>query len=170
MKKNYLIGFSVAITIVVISFIVGFLFIKNTFKEKYCTSCDYVYDIASEYIKEDIKKTNPDRNKKNFMTFVSYDTFGVTEKRGYKYAYMWIIDDSYYKENDDLEYAGGSSMFYKVKLEDGKVIDYEIPRDGTEYDKSVKKMSFDNKMYKKIINYSVNMSNEDKIKEYYSNK
>ena len=168
MKKNYLIGLIVSI-IIVISLIISFICFKTGNNEKKCTNCDYVYDLAATYIKEEIKSTNPNKYKSNFMTFVSYDTFGVTEDKKYKYAYMWILDDSYYKEDGKLEFAGGSSMFYKIKLENDKVVDYEIPMDGGEYTKSIKKMCFDNEMYKKVINYKSNLNNDEVIKEYYSN-
>ncbi len=158
--KNEIIFLFILILISVILY-----FVNTKFSEKYVKGKDYLYEVAAKYIKNDISSNNIDNKKPEFKTYISYDKFGITRKGKYNFAYMWILNDSYYKENGELKYAGGSSIFYKVKIKDDKVIDYEIPMDGSNYDKSLKKMCKDLNMYNKVINYNSKLSNDDKIEK-----
>lgn len=165
--KNKLSILLIIIFLVLVSLILFNSKIRND-KEHYIAKNDKLYDIAIDYVKnEDIKEDNPDKNKDNYHFFVDYDKFGITKKGKYKYAYMWILGEAYYLDNGKQKISHGYSMFFKFTFENDKVIKYELPKDGTEYLDSIKKMCIDKKMYNKIINYMPSLSNDKNIESYY---
>lgn len=147
--------------------IIGFIFgLKYMNREVYITDHEYLYDIAIQYLidnDDDLYK-----NKEDYQLFLSYEGFGITAKDDNKYAYMWILEETYYVENDVLEKGSGSSMFYRFTFKDNGVIKYELPRDGNEYTKSIKELCPNRSMINKVLNYDLNLSNDRDIKEHYS--
>lgn len=137
--------------------------------ENYITDYEYLYDVAVEYLKnQDSKENTSDHQKDNYHFFVAYDGFGITEKDDTKYAYMWILGESYYLDKNEVKEASGYSIFHKFTFKDNKVINVEIPKDGSEYVKSVKEMCPDKKMERKILNYDLKLSVKDQVDTYYS--
>lgn len=170
---NKKVKFLIIILIIIIALICLGVFLldnKSINGEKYTNKYDYLYDIAIDYMKnEDIEEYNPDKNKDNYHFFVNYDKFGITKKGKYKYAYMWILGEGYYLEKGKQEISNGYSMFFKFTFENDKVIKYELPKDGTLYLDSIREMCIDKNMFNKVSNYIPELSNEQSIKEYYSN-
>ena len=107
-------------------------------------------------------------NRKDFQVFFDYEGFGVTEDENIKYAYMWIVEESYYVENNEVKTGAGSSMAYKIKFVDDVVVNFEIPKDGSEYDESIREM-FPEEIANKILGFNLG---DDEIKsivdEHYS--
>lgn len=166
-KRNFIIAICIFCLIVFLTILVIVLKKYNNC-EYYVTDYESLYDIAIDYIiEEEYQSNNPDVNKDNYRFFVTYDGFGITEKDNYKYAYMWILGESYYLENGEQKLSHSYSMFYKFTFLDNKVIKYENPEDGNEYLNSIKKLSVDKNMRNKIVNYESKLSNEEKIKDYY---
>ncbi len=164
-KKKAIIATSIIILVIIALLITGICIDKN--KEKYIENSNQLYDIASKYILE--KDENPDKDKKRYKMFIDYEGFGITEDKEYRYAYMWIYDESFYISNNRIISSGGSSMPYKftfAKKED-KVIKYENPKDGNEYTSSIKGM-FPKDLEEKVLNYKLNDSKLKRdVREYY---
>ena len=138
-------------------------------KENKITDNDFLYEEAVKYI---INNNDDDKEKENdrYKIFVDYDGFGITKDEEHRYVYMWIDEESYYVVDDKIISGSGSSMPYKFifDLNENKIIKYEIPRDGSEYTKSIKDM-FPKYLEKKVLNYK---SKDNKIlkevREYYN--
>ena len=164
-KKKTIIATSIIILVIIALLITGICIDKN--KEKYIENSNQLYDIASKYIVE--KDENPDKDKKRYKMFIDYEGFGITEDKEYRYAYMWIYDESFYISNNRIISSGGSSMPYKftfAKKED-KVIKYENPKDGNEYTSSIKEM-FPKDLEEKVLNDKLNDSKLKRdVREYY---
>lgn len=165
MKKKVFLITTGVIALVLISY-----FIFNLFSDKtnFITDYDYLYDVAIDYL----KANNEDDhyiNNEDYQLLISYDGFGISKDKNYKYAYMWILKESYYVKNEKLYLGSGSSMAYKFTFKDDKVLKYEIPKDGSYYASSISKI-FPKKIAKKILNYNYDLKEEQikKIKEHYS--
>ena len=131
---------------------------------------DY-YEKAVEFVKEKKEKEEDHINtKQDYKKFIDYEGFGVGEENGKKYAYMWIGDISYYREDGKMEQGSGSSTAYKVEFdEDGEVVSDENPTDGDGQEKAVKDM-IQTDVANKILRYNFDFSKMDKeAKEYYKN-
>ena len=128
------------------------------------------YEKAVEFVRaEKTKEEDHINTKPEYHKFVDYEGFGVAEEKGVTYAYMWIVDTAYYKENGKLEEGSGSSTAYKVKFKDGEVVSYENPTDGAGYKESIEEL-FPKDVAKKIMAFNYDFSKMDKIvKDYYNN-
>ena len=137
-------------------------------KENYITDYEHLYDTAVQYIIDN--DTNPEKNNDRYKMFIDYNGFGITEDDNYRYAYMWIAEESYYVVDNKIISGSGSSMPYKFtfELNDNKVVKYEIPKDGNEYASSIKEMYPDD-IENKVINYQWKDDGLIKeVKNYYS--
>ena len=137
-------------------------------KEIYIKNNDNLYEEAISYLIE--HDTNPDRVKDRYKIFTEYKGFGISKDEKYRYVYLWILEESYFIEDNKIISGSGSSMPYKFifKLEEDKVVEYETPKDGNKYVSSIKKM-YPNDIEDKAIHYE--MKNDIIIKEvknYYS--
>lgn len=167
MKKEFKV---ILICLVILLIIIGIILsLNHNQNEFYITDHEYLYDIAIDYLKEEeYHSNNPDSDKNNYHFFFTYDEFGITKDEKYKYAYMWILGESYYLENNEKNPSGGYSMFFKFTFEGNKVLKYDVPKDGSEYTKSIKELCVDSNMSNKVINYQSQLSNEKKVNEYYA--
>ena len=108
-------------------------------KEVYITNSDYLYEKAIEYLYETDDYSFKDQEQ--YKLFIDYKGFGITEDEEYKYVYMWVLKQSYYVKNNKIISGPGSSMPYKFRYDkDDILMDFETPKDGSEYVKSIKKM------------------------------
>jgi len=164
MDKRSVIDFVLVSFIIILGIFIGFNIFKGD-DVKFINRND-LYDLATKYIEEN--DLNVYRNKDNYKLFISYDGFGIAEDDKYRYAYMWIIKDSYYIQNGEIKNAGGSSIPYKfIFSKDDKVIKYYNPEDGRGYDASLMKL-FPRSIYNKIKKYKVDNSKIDlEVKNYY---
>ena len=145
--------------IILILIIVGLgIFIAlNLFKDDsvvFITDSDYLYDKAVEYLIEN--DNNENKNKNEYKMDIKYHGFGIAKDEDYKYAYMWIVTNSSYIEDNELINRFGDSMPYKfIFSKDDKVIEYLVPEDGREYNVSIKNM-FPKSIQEEILNYQAN--------------
>ena len=143
--------------------VLGIFIVLNLFKDKsvtFITGENNLYEDAVNYLIEN--DTNPNKSKDNYKLFVVYDGFGIAEDEQYKYAYMWVITNSYYVDNNKLVDDTGYSMPLKfVFSKDNKIIKYETPEDGRGYSSSIKNM-YPEVLHEKILNYK---ADESKLKE-----
>ena len=56
------------------------------------------------------------------------------------YVYIWALVESYYVQDKELVSNSGSSMAYRFIIKDNKVVDYEYPKDGSDYSSSLKRL------------------------------
>lgn len=143
-------------------------FILKSNKESYITNYDNLYDVAIKYLESN--DNDYYKEESDYKLFISHKDFGITEDNKYKYAYMWILIDSYYVKDNKLYRGSASSMPYKFTFKDNKVVKYDIPKDGTYYTSSIKEM-FPKNLCNKILNYDyeeLNLQNDIKVKEHYS--
>lgn len=161
----------ILIVILIIGIILGFAYGISRKKEEvsYITDNEFLYDVAIDYLKEKYTEEEKEYNEKQgFQIFFDYEGFGISEKDDKKFAYMWILEESYYVEDDKLKSGSGSSMPYKFTFEGNEVVDYQIPEDGTYYVQSIKKM-FPDDIENKILKFNIDSTKLDnEVKEYYS--
>lgn len=167
MKKKITSILLILFIIIILSSIIIITNKKN--KEQYITDNEYLYDIAINHlIEEDNKETTPDHEYESYHFFITYDGFGITSKDNKKYAYMWVLGEEYYLNNNKPQALSGYSMFYKFTFKNDKIIKVETPEDGSYYEKSIKSMCKDNNMSKKVLNYNSNLSLETQVNNYYN--
>ena len=159
---------SLIISIIILGILSYSIYNLTTSKINFITDYDYLYDAAIEYL----KTTNDDyyQNNEDYQLLISYEGFGLSEDDNYKYAYMWILKESYYTKSGKLYLGSRSSTAYKIIFKDNKVSRYEIPQDGNRYQPSMKKM-FPKEVYKKISKYdtsSLNIKNKKQVDKHYS--
>ena len=161
------------IILIIIIIILGIFISLNLFKNNkvtFITDNDYLYDKAIKYLlKHD---DNVDKNKKNYKRFIDYKGFGIAQDKKYKYAYMWVVSDSYYEKNDKLVKSDGYSLPCKVVFNkrNDKVIKVIFTQDGEGYKVSIINM-YPKEIEKKVLNYRMDDSNLKKIvDDYYKSK
>ena len=165
MKKKILICFIILIIIVVFIFVIFALKKDDTF---WVTDYEFLYDKAINYIVEQSKLEGYDKDKEDYQVFADYEGFGIEEKDNKKIVYMWILEESYYVENNELKTTEGSSMAYKFTFENNEIVDYEVPKDGSYYASSIKDM-FPDSIEDKVISFSMDDTKlKEQVKEYYS--
>ena len=138
----------------------------------YITDNEHLYDIAIEYLKEKYTEEEKELGQmEDMQIFFDYEGFGISEKGNKRYAYMWILEEAYYLEDGKLKSGSASSMAYKITFDmDSKVINVEVPEDGTYYVDSIKKM-FPDDIEKKILNFQMDDKNlEKQVNDYYKGK
>ena len=159
------------IILIVVIIILGIFISLNLFKDNkvvFITDNNNLYDKTIKYLlKQD---NNKDKTKKNYKRFIDYKGFGIAQDKKYKYAYMWLISDSYYEKNNKLIKSAGYSTPCKVifNKENDKLIKVVFPKDGVLYKASIINM-FPKSVQKKVLSYVVNDSNLKKtVDEYYN--
>ena len=164
MKKEKI---SVAISIIFLELLLAanISFSKN--EEYFIDSDSELYQMAIQFLYD--KDDNPNKDKDNYKLFIDYNDFGVTKKQDYKYAYLWVVKQSYYVKNNKIVSDTGSSMPYKFRFNRyNSILDYEIPKDGNEYANSIKEM-FPNTIEEEVLTYQIDDSEMLKeVKKYYS--
>ena len=90
-------------------------------KTVWLTDNEYLYNKAISFIVNEKTNGNPDNNKDDFQVFTDFQGFGVEEKKKVKYAYIWILDQSYFVNDNTLVSSSGSSMIYKFMFENDEV-------------------------------------------------
>ena len=121
---------------------------------KYLTDNDFLYDTAIQYLLDN--DSSPEKNNKDYHRFADYQGFGITEDDDYKYAYMWIFDESFYvNDKNHIKVGTGGSMPYKFFFDKttNAVVKYETPQDGTSYASSIRRM-FPSKVAKEMLKMS----------------
>lgn len=165
MKKKIFICFFILIVIVLLIF--GRFALKNN-ETVWVTDYEFLYDKAAEYIVQQSKLESYDKDKEDYQVFIDYQGFGIEEKDNKKIAYMWILEESYYIENNELQTGEGSSMAYKFTFENNEIVDYEVPQDGIYYTSSIKDM-FPDSIENKVISFEMdNTKLKEEVKKHYS--
>lgn len=165
----------ILIILVIVLLIVGLVVwinvdLSHKSNEKYgywITDSENLYDKAIEYLKEEKVNTH-DKNKEDYQVFYDYERFGIKDKDNKKYVYMYILEESYYVKNEKLRSSERSCIPYKFTFENNEVINYEIPKDGSEYENSIKEM-FPDDIENKVLKYNFNISKLRKnVDQHYS--
>ncbi len=118
----------------------------STWGFKYAPAIDFHEEeiaIAIEnYLLE--KSENEPKHHENEKSFVSIKPYLTEEKNNYKLynVYAWVLEETYYLENNEIKQDSGSSIPYKFVVEhindEYKVTDSRIPRDGSYYAEDMK--------------------------------
>lgn len=154
--------------IVIILLVIGILAFNRKENVVWITDNEFLYDIAKEYVINEKRNNDPDKDEINYNVFADYEGFGIEIKDNKKYVYMWIFEESCYENNDELNIGSGSSMPYKFTFENNKIINYQIPEDGSYYVKSIKDM-FPDSIENEVLSFEMDNSKlEEQVKEYYS--
>lgn len=141
-----------------------FLFIKTSS----ITDKDMFYEEATNYLEQNSE--DPYMDEEDWQLFISYKGFDVRKDKESIYAYMWILEESYYVLDDHLYLGSSSVMPYKFTFKEDKVLKYEVPEDGTNYTSSIREL-FPSDLRNEIINYDyqeLKEENEKKVEEHYS--
>jgi hypothetical protein len=165
----------ILVVLLIIGFICGIavgLSRKNNI-EKYgawITDNEYLYDKAIEYLKEEEYQNeyNKDKDKEDYQIFIDYKGFGIKEKDNKKYAYMYILQESYYVKNGKLRGSTASCIPYKFTFENDEVVGYEVPDDGTNNTASIKNL-FPDDIEDKVVGYMFDNTNlRNNVTKHYS--
>lgn len=155
--------------ILLLLIITTILLAKN--KTNWVSDQDFLYAKAIDYIVSKQKKNGYDNNKEDYQVFADYKGFGISknDKNNEKYVYMYILEECYYVKNEKIRSSEGSCIPYKFTFdENNEVINYETPKDGGEYVKSLKRI-FPNEIQDKVLAYTFdNTKLRNKVKEHYS--
>lgn len=83
---------------------------------------------------------NIDKKVQNdFNTFFSIKRLGYKVEGNNTYIYCWIQIESFYINNDGkVALYQGSSMPYKFSFKDGELVKFQFPKDGENYNDSIK--------------------------------
>lgn len=165
--KKALLTFGSIIAIIIIALLAWL----GLSQPKYLTDSDFLYGTAIQYLLDN--DSSPEKNNKDYHRFADYKGFGIAEDDDYKYAYMWILDESFYVDNkDQIQVGTGGSMPYKFFFDKNTnaVIKYETPQDGTNYAPSIKRM-FPGKVAREILKNGSSFDDTKlmtEVKEYYN--
>ena len=94
-------------------------------------------NLQDEYMELAIKEYLIDVSKDNYkydteQTFVSLHTYLIEEKEDYYYVYAWVLEESYYLENNCVLPNTGSGKPYRFKLNKNNIVlECDTPRDGS---------------------------------------
>ena len=153
--------------LLIVGIIGGIVVILNNNRENEIKiDADKYYSKAVKYLEEN--DDNVEKNKEDYQLFIKYDGFNVAKEDNYIVAYMWILEQSYYVDNNELVEGTGSSMFYKFIFDNDKVKEYKLPEDGEEYASSIRKMCSDDSLANKVINYVPSFDIESEVNNHYS--
>ena len=90
----------IILSMIFVIIICGLFYYNKKLKVNLVDGYDYLYDDVISFIKEKELKENPDAAEKDFNVFYSYHSFGIEERNGYKYVYLWVYEYSYYIERE----------------------------------------------------------------------
>ena len=166
---------------------------KDTDTETMVSDKDYLYDKGIEFIKEKFHDLNTRKEQKDYQVFVSVEKFGITEKDNYNYVYMWVLSESYFVKDDQLFNGRSNSSFYRIIFLEDEIFDYDMPINGRDYEdtesyvmdknyafvkseddpesdfsKELKSLCGNHEIYQKIMDYDIQLSNMEQVKEKYS--
>lgn len=162
MRKKVLIIF--VILVILTGAIIWYLKSNQSY---YITDNEWLYDEAISYLENKIREESEYKSEADYQVFTDYKGFGIQENGTKKYAYMWILEEEYYAKGGEVQSGSGSSMAYKFIFENNQVIDYEIPKDGSYYTPSIKKM-FPSEVVNEFFKFNMDSSNLDKkVKKHY---
>ena len=166
MNKKRLLLFFIVLLSALLIFIIVILSKKPT--TVWITDNDYLYNKAISYIINEKTNESPDKDKEDFQIFTDFQGFGVEEKKKSKFAYIWILDQSYYVSDNKLVSSSGSSMIYRFEFVNDEVAHYEVPEDGKKYTSSLRKL-LPNSIEDLVLNYNISDKRlKIKVGEHYS--
>jgi len=132
--KNIIIGIIVIAITVITTFILRsnyFSFDKKLTKEQKSIIEKYISDESKGYLEDS-------------MTFMSTHYFGNRFNDDELEVYLWVRFSEYDTKDGKFEEYSGYSIAHKITINTKddlfKIIDCEIPKDGSEYTKSIKEM------------------------------
>lgn len=162
----------------IILLIIGGIIIElnNNSRETEVKGKEELYNKVEEYLisKEaphffiEDKNSKPNYNVSDFQVFTDIARLGIKEKFDETYVYIWALVESFYVQDGKLISNSGHSSPYKFIIKDNEIIDYKMPRDGSEYSKSLKDifpLDIRNKLNNDLVD--VNKIN-NQVKEHYS--
>lgn len=139
-------------------------------KTNWVTDQDFLYSKAIDYIISENKKEYYN-NEEDYQVFTDYKGFGISEnkKKNEKYAYMYVLVESYYTKKEKIRSDVGSSMPYKFTFnENNEIINCEIPENGNRYAKSIIRI-FPNDIENEVLSYTFDDTKlRNDVKEHYS--
>ncbi len=164
------------IFIIIIFLSILIILIKMNLKEKVVNNKDYLYDKVEEYLISqehphynlETKESKPNYNVSDFKVFTDIAKLGIRESQNKTNVYVWALVESYYVQDGKLIVNSGSSIPYKFIFENDEIVDYKMPRDGSEYGKSLKEI-FPPDIRIKLSESLVNGQKlSEEVNEYYS--
>lgn len=178
MKKETKIALIILAIAIFILGIIGVIVVglNNNSKEIEVKGKEELYDKVEEYLisKEqphyfvEEKNAKPNYNVSDFQVFTDIARLGIKEKDDETYVYIWALVESYYVQDGKLISNGGYSIPHKFIIKDNEIIDYKIPRDDSEYSKSIKEifpLDIRNKLNDDLVDGN---KIDNQVKEHYS--
>lgn len=149
--KNIILGIIVIIIAVIVTFVLRlyfFSFDKKLTKDQKEIIEKYISSENNSYLEEN-------------MTFMSTHYFGDRYNNDKLEVYLWVIFSEYDTSDSKFELYRESSTPYVIRVntkDDAfEIIEYEIPKDGSYYSKSIKEM-FPLTIRKQVLNFNLHKS------------
>ena len=144
-------SFLILIFSLILLFIIDISRMKNhkpvffsTWGFDYAPPVDLSEEKINRAVEEYLIGENKSKYHENAHTFVSMETYLIEEREDEIILYTWALVQTYYEENGEIIKDSASSIPHKFTLkkdlEKYKVLNYEIPRDGSYYEKDMKKL------------------------------
>ena len=167
----------ILILLIIAIIVIGAILFKQASEEFAIENKDDLYEKVEQYLIDlekphyhlENKYDEPNENISYFKVFTDIAKLGIRRKGLETYVYVWALVESYYMQDGKIELNSGSSMPYRFTFKGNEIIDYQVPLDGSEYLKSIKKI-FPVDIQVKLLNNDLVSSNkiENEVKEYYS--
>lgn len=143
----------ISLIIVFIGIITSLIYYNINLKVNLVNDSDFLYDEVIDFLRQQEFETNPDSIYNDFNVFYSYHSFGIEKKNNYKYAYIWLYEQSYYiEESGALAISSSRSIPLKAIFKNNKLEDIIYPKDGSKYLESIKDM-FPTIIYSQVLNF-----------------
>jgi len=149
----------------------------STWGFKYAPPVDLSEEKIERAVQNYLIKLDKNNRHQNSKTFVSMRNYLIEEKENEIILYTWVLSETYYMDNNEIIQDSGYSIPHKITLkkENGEyvVINHQIPKDGSYYESSMKKLfphSVIRKMNRVHIDGTIERLSfdiENQVKNYY---
>lgn len=104
-----------------------------------------LYKKVEEYLiskeePQNMSESEEDFKYSDFHVFTDIAKLGISKNEEETYIYVWALVESYYVQDGKLISNGGYSIPHKFTIRDNEVVNCEIPKDGSEYEASIKEL------------------------------
>lgn len=150
----------------------------STWGIKYAPPVDLSEEKINRAVQNYLIKLDENHRHQNSKTFVSMRNYLIEEKENKVILYTWVLSETYYTEDNEIIQDSGYSIPHKITLKKENdeyiVINHQIPKDGSYYEPSMKKL-FPRSVIRKMNNVHIDgtieklsFDIENQVENYYN--